>query len=128
MQFSQRRQPLLAARSPAVQSWQAGVVARLRPPIAHSQEDRLLLFPKALPAGPNDCDNDCLQMGPAERACGRLRAKEIVRGKACCGCLHARLLGMLLVTKVLALLGRFFGFDAGIAHYCKLFSKTLLLA
>ena len=70
---------------PAVQSWQAGVVARLRPPIAHRQEDRLLLFPKALPAGPNDCPRmDPTRPSAAERACGRLRAKEIVSGKACC--------------------------------------------
>ena len=60
---------------------------------------------------------------PAERACCRLLAKEIVSGKACCCCLHALLLGRLLVTKVLALLGRSFGFDTGIANDCKPFYR-----
>ena len=51
--------------------------------------------------------------------CGCLRAKEIVRGKACRGGLRAHLRKLLeKMTKLLALLGRSFGI-AGIAPFCK---------
>jgi hypothetical protein len=68
VQFSQRLQPLLAARSPA----------RLLPPIAHRQEDRLLLFPKAQTAGPNDCPQMAKQKAAAE---AKAKAEAEAKGK-----------------------------------------------